>query len=551
MSATGGGSSHQNPTAFERIPPGSSWLQALVLLAAACMLAALAMWNGLPFLYPDTPTYLRGAEMGATKIAGEGRLPPWLPAEPSTGPAAIGESQDIEPSGSITSLSDKVVLAGRSVYYGALLYLSFLAGSLWLAVLAQGLCVAYVLHLLVVRIWGLREVTFLAGVAVLAVVTPLAAFTGLLMPDVFAGLAVLCIATLGVYWSRLDRTSRWLLAALLWFALASHSSHVAIAASLLVLALGLRAWGRWPSLSLRGMGVVAACLAGALLAEAAFNRAVTLAVGAPPLRLPHLTARLVDMGPGTDYLRRQCPSTPYATCAYLANYPTTWDAFLFSREPGKGAFALADAAGKRRMSEEQLRLALGVLQHAPVDVISGIAHDVVRQLGLFQVDVAFVRTDLLAAYAGRVPDAMFDALKRARTLDNDAVIRLLTALTHASVLASLLLAAAVAWRRWRPRAAAAAVSSPGGFDDFAAVVVAGVVVNAVVCGALAGALERFQSRVIWLVPFVALAWLALAMQRRRSLAALTANTPDTPDTSNAPGAADATHSIPSFERPTP
>jgi hypothetical protein len=536
---SGASSANPNSQAPGEIPQAAPWQQALILLAAACILTLAAAWNGHPFLYPDTPTYLRGAEMGAHKIVGEGRLPPWIPDGLPPSQSPVEPSNGIAPSGSITSISDKVVLAGRSVYYGALLYLGFLAGSLWLAVLAQGLCVAYVLHLLVVRLWGQRETTFLAGVAALALATPLAVFTGLLMPDVFAGLTILGVATLAAYWARLGRLDRWLLAALLLFALASHGSHVVLAASMLALVLGLRAWRRWRSLSLAGMGVVAACLAGALAAEAAFSKAVTLAVGAPPLRLPHLTARLVDMGPGTDYLRSHCAVSRYAACAYLHNYPTAWDEFLFSTDPAKGAFALADAEGKRRMSQEQLGFALRVLGHDPARVLSGILADVVRQVALFQVDVTGLRSDLMPAYAGRVPDEMFAAMQRSRGMDSEAANVFFTTLTHASVGASLLLAAGVAWRRRRAAPGRPAFDGPASFDDFAVLVLAGVLANAVVCAALAGALERFQSRVIWLVPFIGLAWLALALQRRRSAALVDPAAPDTHP------------SIPSFERPAP
>jgi peptidoglycan/LPS O-acetylase OafA/YrhL len=49
---------------------------------------------------------------------------------------------------------------------------------------------------------------------------------------------------------------------------------------------------------------------------------------------------------------------------------------------------------------------------------------------------------------------------------------------------------------------------------FAVVVIAGVVANAVVCAALASSLDRFQARVIWLLPFLALSMLAVARQAR-------------------------------------
>lgn len=480
-------------------------LQAVWVIVAALLLCLPAWWNGHPFMYPDTPTYLRGAEMGVTRALGADRLKPWLPAAPQAGaPAAPSPSGDVQPAASLTSVQDKVVLAGRSVYYGMLLYLGFLAGGLGLAVAAQALCVAYVLHLVMVRLWRLSVRSYLLTVGALAVATPLGVFTGLLMPDVFTGITVLAIGVLAVHWPDLARTQRWVLAALLLFALASHSSHLPLALAMIAAALAARwAWGRWRGLSLPGLGVAAACLLAAFAAEAAFNLAVTRFVGAPPMRLPHLTGRLIDMGPGTDYLRKQCPQAGYAACKWVSNYPTLWDDFLFSTDPRKGAFALADAATKRRLSDEQLRLAWAVLRHDPAGVVGGVAADVVRQVGLFET--ATLRTDQLAQYAGRVPDEVFAAMRSMRSLDNHAASRILTIATYLGTAAGLLLLAWIAWR-----------GTPPGrdFPRLAALVLLGVLANAAICAALASPLERFQARVIWLVPFLAIGALALAARPR-------------------------------------
>jgi len=42
------------------------------------------------------------------------------------------------------------------------------------------------------------------------------------------------------------------------------------------------------------------------------------------------------------------------------------------------------------------------------------------------------------------------------------------------------------------------------FWEFAGLVIAGVMLNAAVCGVLAGIFDRYQARVVWLVPMLAL-----------------------------------------------
>ena len=90
--------------------------------------------------------------------------------------------------------------------------------------------------------------------------------------------------------------------------------------------------------------------------------------------------------------------------------------------------------------------------------------------------------------------------------------RVLTAATYASAAASLLLA--LWWALRRRMGAPARV--PQRLEQVAGLVVAGVATNALVCATAASWLDRFQSRVIWLLPFLALTVLAMAWSRRQA-----------------------------------
>lgn len=492
----------------------------LAVLAAVLLLWLPALWNGQPFFYPDTPTYLRGAEMGAAKVLGPRLAKPWqtqAPVSATTAAPAIAH-EGVPAVRSVTSVEDKVVLAGRSVYYGALLYASHLAGSLWWAIVVHALCAAYVLHLLMVRLWGLAERHFVATAAVLAVASPLAVYTDLLMPDLFAGLGMLAAGILAVYWKRLSRPHRIALTALLLFALCSHASHVVLVGALLLVGVVARALTpRWRHLSPAAFVVVAACLAGAVVAEWAFGKAVEKTIGAPPLRLPHPMARLVDMGPGTEFLKQRCPEAGYVACEFIDHFPTAWGDFLFSPDPQKGAFALADAGGKRRMSDEQLRFVLEVLRHDPLGVVKGVTADVFRQLAAFRVDVWGYGPREFAMYEGRVPNDVYARMHSSRGAHNASYNEAFTLATYAGVLVAI----ALLFWLWRRTASVGttAASDPIRFHDMAWIALTGVVANAVVCAVLASSLDRFQSRVIWIVPFLALSALALAYGRRPAVEA--------------------------------
>ncbi len=519
----------QKHSAVKRRARFNSLASALLATVILCM---AALWNGQPFFYPDTPTYLRGAEMGLSRAAPPDSLKPWIaPAGSAAAAAAAAASTSASTPAPqrLTSIDDKVVLAGRSVYYGALLYLSYLSGpgnSLWLTVVVQALCLAYLLQLTLVRVWGLSNAQFLGATAGLSLLTPMAVYTGFLMPDIFAPMLILCVALLSTAWSSLRAPDRWAVSALLLYALTTHASHVVVAAGLLAFLLLARwlwpAWRAWSAMresgSGKALGVLAVCLMLAVLAEAAFVKAVTHAVGAPPLRLPHPMARLVDAGPGTDYLKKNCPQAGFAACAYVQNYPTPWTDFLFSSDPAKGAFALADAETKRRMSGEQLRFALEVTRADPLGVASVVGLDVLRQLGRFDTDVwGFGKNGIALFYQGRVPPDVLAQMQASRAARTTAYNTWFTLSNRSAVLASVLLLA-LAWPRRkrlfiRTDAFSAARSR---FVLFAGVVLAGVMANAAVCAALASSMDRFQARVIWLLPFLAVAGLMVWRAQRRA-----------------------------------
>ena len=258
-------------------------------------------------------------------------------------------------------------------------------------------------------------------------------------------------------------------------------------------------------------------MVGALLAEAAFSRVVTQALGAPPLRLPHLTARLVDQGPGTGYLNQVCPELApderWAACNYRDRFPLPWTDFLFEPDPARGVFAPADAATKRRLSQEQIGLAWQVLRHDPAGVLGDMAADTARQLTEFRIDIWGLGPRELAMYEGRVPSALMAALRDSRGARAPQWQNRFSALALASTGAgALLLLGYLAWRG-RRRAEAREVAT-----CLVTLVLAGLVMNAAVCAALAAPLDRFQARVVWLLPLLAAGLCARAALLRAAAA---------------------------------
>ena len=490
-----------------------SRLGSLVWFAMAVLvLCAAAVVNGQPFFYPDTTAYVRGAEMGLTKVLGErfrtDLLPPeavHAPIEPQADPqfsAALPKtlgSADRKARG-LTSIEDKIVLAGRSVYYGALLYVAYVTSEFWLAVVLQAMAVAYLLHLLIVRLWGLGGPVLLGTLTALVLLTPVSGFTGLLMPDIFAPLVILSMAILGLYWRELGRGDRVAIGLILVAGLVSHASHIALAAALWVVLLSARLAGstKWRA-STGALAIAAVCIGGALAAEWTFNKAVTVVLGEAPLRLPYLTARLVDTGPGTAYLQATCPASGYSACAYVHNFPTKWDLFMFSIDPSKGAFALASANEKRKFSAEQIRFFFDVFRYDPLGVLRTMGAGAIGQLASFGVHVIRYSPENMVGYEARLPTDVFARMQRARIAGHPAWSEAMTALTYLTVIVAMVAGAFLLWRGRLD-----AVEQTTRLRSFALLVITGVVANALICGVLASPYDRFQARVIWLVPLVAI-----------------------------------------------
>ena len=251
-----------------------------------------------------------------------------------------------------------------------------------------------------------------------------------------------------------------------------------------------------------------------IAATLAFNLVTTRLTGERPLLLPHITAHLVEMGPGMKYIRARCPDAGFAVCQFAPHLPVGWVDFLSSTDPRKGVFEVADPATQRRLSDEQTKFAGAVILFDPVGVIVGTTRDVARQTVLFDLDTLQLSAKARQNFHDSFPPPVFDRIAASRvgqsgvTLDTISWINLGVVILSAGGLLYF------AFVRRRPGSQGAVHLDA---NTFAVLIVVGVLINAVVCGALASPEPRFQSRVVWLIPlaFAALAGARKTTTRRR------------------------------------
>ncbi|WP_198377964.1 hypothetical protein [Neoroseomonas rubea] len=426
----------------------------LVVMLGAGLLAWPAVLNGYPLVFIDSVSYL-----------GQTLFPEW--------------PWDKTPA------------------YGAALHLFHWGVSLWPALGAQVLMVS---HLLWMAQRGARgDATpgmHLLLCAALAAGTAAPWFASTLMPDIMAAVAPLCLLLLGFARDRFSMAEAVWMTLLGAVAIASHLSHLPTALALVV----------FVALATRRILPIARAALPVGLAVFGLLAANSWGTGRPALS-PHgavfLLARLQADGPAAATLRAHCPRAGWELCAFARDLPMDSDAFLWdARSPlNRATDGRPLAMGGMRRSAEAAEIVARTISERPAEVADAMARNALRQALLFEVGDTLDNTHL-AASARRAIDrlpagerATFDAGMQMRGELREAAAPFLQ--PHRLVILAALPLALFAlglalWRRDWVRA---------GLIGGALVAVAA---NAVATGALSAPVDRYQARIVWLVPLVAL-----------------------------------------------
>jgi hypothetical protein len=439
------------------------------VLALALVLLWPAAFHGQPAFFFDTPGYVATGEAAFRHVE---RL--LLPPDPAAAPAeALRETPGD-------------VVATRAAAYS--LFAAATAGparTMWPTIVVQALLVA----LVVAIAWaGLapestrRDRLIAIGAVGLATSAPW--FVSYVMPDVWAGVLLLGVALLAAglvtaLWPRL------LLVAAAAFGIGVHASHVLLGAGLLAAAIAVAVLGGWRQSRgplLWAGGAVLLGIAATMLLSLVGLREASLA----PKRLPYALARSIEDGPGRWYLEASCATERYTICRFFTRFPDRHTEVLFGPT---GIRSRATPAEMEAMRREEVLILERVAQAYPLETAARAAGNFGRQLvaielGDLQFDQRLVPDPKLRLALADVPNsrdlrAPFDWLIAAGVL---------AAFAHVFAVRRTL-----GVREWQ----------------LLGVLAAGLLANAAITGVLSAVADRYQSRVIWVLPVVALGlWLA-------------------------------------------
>jgi hypothetical protein len=214
-------------------------------------------------------------------------------------------------------------------------------------------------------------------------------------------------------------------------------------------------------------------------------------------------ARMLQDGIVTRYLDDHCPERHFRLCPYRHEFPATADGFLW----GDSAFnKLGRFAG---LGDEMRTIVLESLADYPVLQIKAAAVAAAKQLVSVATGEGVVTTiwHTYAIIERHTPGAV-PAMRAARQQRGELGFEAINAMQVPIALAAMALLPMVILLGWRQRS----------FSDLALLAVTAsiaIVTNAVVCGVLSNAHDRYGARLAW-VPLLVT---ALVLLRRRSIVA--------------------------------
>lgn len=425
--------------------------------------------NRGPIFFPDSTAYIRAADAAAVTLG--------MNSSEWSGRLSQLRTPDAKPAKSIGTLVTP--LAGRSIYYGAILWLL----GTWGAVLFQGLF-ASIAVLLAHRRLG-STLPFLA-LPLTITLTSATVFAALLMPDLLAGLSLLALAMILPGSQTMSFLEKNFWRSLLLLGSLAHSATLLILAS--VIATGYLLWRKQLSY-LPALSVLALALAG----EIVFSAGVYYTVGYPLLRPPFLSARLIDDGPGLAYLKANCASSAFALCDFYRELPAGSDSILWTGE-GKGFISMSPER-QRAWSQQDLKFVLAVFADRPLETSTAWLKSIGRQLVGYSLDD--VTTPL--GSTEKLPPHIREIYEDSLVASNNFPSKFWNVLSFPILLFSALLLA------FRRRDLAIEVK----------MVVIGVVADIVICGALSTPHDRYLMRVAWLMPVMALSIMPTLRRKRR------------------------------------
>ena len=429
------------------------------VLAAAFLMTWPALYNRYPLLYPDSMSYLEDGPLVARALF-------------------------------LHKFS--VDYGGRSFIYCLGILPLHWNVTPWPIVALNALLTAYVIWLAVRSILPQQTLMrYCALVLLLSMFTGLSWSVAWIMPDILGPALYLSIYILVFAPESLSRSERVIVILIAWWSVASHVTHLLLAVGICVL-LALPPLSRrlWAPYRLRAVGGVAMIV----LAAAAVHMALHWYLyGEPSLngkRPPFLLARVIADGPGRWYLQQRCGDLHLAVCTHVHNLPDNVGDFLWGVD---GIWLSSSEDERERLRDEETAIVVGTLRAYPREefiISAGHFGEQLHTFGLSDYDP----NPWILQMVDKVLPGTRSRYMQTRQAQETLHEEFFASVQNWTVMGSLVVIAVwiVFVRQWSRRVI-----------GLTTIIVFVVVANAAITGILSNVEERYQARVIWLVPLLA------------------------------------------------
>lgn len=432
---------------------------AVTLFSAALLIPAIT--NGFPFVFTDTGTYLRAAAEG------------FLPWE-------------------------------RSIYYSIFAFIFHLRLSPWPVIVAQALIAAVLIRIFAVKILSVRSEAALIITAIfLSFASSLPWFAGELMPDIFTGALIISSLIIAIAWDRLANWERAFALVVAGGSVTVHYGNVLIAWAALPVFAVLWVVGWRPADKVGPIALTAAISLGTLVVVSVN----ALILGRPvvsPSSSTFMLAKLLHDGPAFTVLEQNCPASGWALCTELddlENYrarqnretwlPSITEHFLWGGP-------LERLGWWKSLEPEAALVVRQALLVSPLMLLKQSAQDSLSQLTRFSVGDALLPygdrgepVDSIRTVFGETSVREYLASSQAR---RELPLKAINILQTTFVIASfcLLVCGSTYTRRRDPIILYLTIA-----------LCCFILTNAVVTATFSSVNDRYQSRIIWLLPMLA------------------------------------------------
>ncbi len=418
---------------------------ALVILAAALFLMVPALLNGFPFIFADSGDYLT--------------LYPHIHRPP---------------------------------FYGLFITFAHLNRFIWMPVVLQSLLVSHLIWLLgklVAPTLSSRQ--FLGMMAWLAAFSSLPYFTGFIMADIFTPIMFLCMVILAFYHQQLNPITRRYLVLLGCVATVTHITNLPLAMGMLIL-LAVLLWRAGVPLNYRkhSLALLATPITLTIVALLLYNGVIFKNWTLSSAGQSFFMANLIEYGPARTYLHEACPEAGYRICAYEKKLPATAEELLWFTD------TYQRLGGFMAMREESAMIVKQTLLTRPMEVLTMVEENLLHGLMTHEPAAEFttkyqipsVEALIREKFGEPAVNAYLSSAEMRDTIPHRFIHTVDAILTPLAFFVLLAIGIANIAKRTEPSFL------------LPCTVICFLLGNTLLCTALSGVHDRYQSRVTWLLP---------------------------------------------------